>query len=93
MPNRVNRLMVQMELDALSGAENIVFVDYRGLTSGEVEALRRSLREASCSIRVVRNRMFLRALSELGAPDCTSVLAVPTAVIDSECPVTAARAG
>ncbi len=92
MPNRVNVLMARMEVDALKAAQNMIFVDFCGLTAGQVGALRRALREQSLKMRVIRNRMALRALSELGAPDCTGIIDGPTAVIDCECPVTAAKA-
>ena len=91
MPNRVNRLMVQMEMEALKDAANIVFVDYCGLSCGEAEELRGALRDKTLRMRVVRNRMFLRALDELGLPDCSAVVIGPTAIIDCECPVTASR--
>ena len=91
MPNRVNRILEARERTALADAENLVFVDYRGLSATEAGALRRTLGERDLKMRVVRNRMLLRALSEAGMPDCAPVVAGPTAVIDAECPVTAAR--
>jgi large subunit ribosomal protein L10 len=92
MPNRVNRLMAEQEKKSLKTAGALVFVGYCGLTAAEAEEMRKTFRGQALKVRVLRNRMALRALSDLGAPDCGAVVTGPTAVIDAECPVTAARA-
>jgi large subunit ribosomal protein L10 len=92
MPNRINRLMAEQEKTAFKDSGSLVFVGYRGLTSAEAEEMRKTFRGQSLKVRVLRNRMALRALSDLGRPDCGAIVNGPTAVIDAECPVTAARA-
>lgn len=58
-----------------------VATDYRGLTVTEMVALRRAIREAGVEIRVVKNRLFLRAAQEAGRPEMAELLDGPTAVL------------
>ena len=55
--------------EKFSKAKTIAFVDYRGLTVAEDTALRKKFRAAGCDYKVYKNRLMLKALSELGI-DC-----------------------
>ena len=51
MPNRVNRLMEQMEKDALGRSGSLIFVGYRGLKAAHLEELRRMLRAQALKVQ------------------------------------------
>ena len=55
--------------------------DYRGLRVPEMSRLRRAVREAGVELRVVKNRLFLRAAQEAGRPELAELLEGPTAII------------
>lgn len=48
--------------EAASGALSVVLADYRGVTSGDMTALRASAREQNVYLRVVRNTLAKRAV-------------------------------
>ena len=58
-----------------------IAADYRGLTVTELGQLRRAIREAGVEMRVVKNRLFLRAAEEAGQPELAELLEGPTAII------------
>ena len=58
----------------------VIAADYRGLTVTEMSALRRAVRDAG-ELRVVKNRLFLRAAEEAGQPELAELLDGPTAII------------
>ncbi len=47
-------------------AKSIIFVDYRGITVAEDTAMRKEFRENNVSYKVYKNRLLVRALSDLG---------------------------
>jgi large subunit ribosomal protein L10 len=51
---------------ALSGMETIVFVNFKGLTVSESNALRRILREAGVGFKVVKKTLLARVLATKG---------------------------
>ncbi len=57
---------VQQYLEHLRNSQGIILTDYRGLRVAEIEELRRSLRNSQATYQVVKNRLLLRALRELG---------------------------
>lgn len=57
---------VQSLKDKFSSAKICVLTEYRGMTVGEMQALRRQLREKNVEFRVVKNLLARRALAELG---------------------------
>ncbi len=58
-----------------------VAAEYRGLTVSEMGQLRRAIREAGIELRVVKNRLFLRAANAAGKPELAELLEGPTAII------------
>ncbi len=53
-------------------------VDYRGLTVKESEALRNAIRETGATVKVLKNTLTKRALSEAGFPTLDEVLTGPS---------------
>ena len=58
-----------------------IAADYRGLTVTEIGRLRRAIREAGVEMRVVKNRLFLRAAQDAERPEMAELLDGPTAII------------
>ncbi len=57
-----------------------VATEYRGLSVTEMGKLRAALRDAGVDLRVVKNRLFLRAARDAGRPELEQLLEGPTAV-------------
>jgi len=55
--------------DSLGQHKNMVFANYQGMTVGEVQNLKKQLREAKAEYRVVKNTFFKIALKEHGFRD------------------------
>ncbi len=66
--------------ELLQKSQSAVIVDYRGLTVEEDTALRKSLREAGVSYKVLKNTYVKRAADELGITGLDEALNGPTAV-------------
>ena len=66
--------------DAFKGSESAVLVDYRGLNVPQVTELRRQLRSAKASYRVVKNTLARRALKGTRFESLTEFLAGTTAI-------------
>ncbi len=58
-----------------------IAVDFRGLTVTEMVELRRAIRDAGVELRVVKNRLFLRAAEEAELPEMAELVEGPTAII------------
>lgn len=58
-----------------------IAADFRGLKVTEMVQLRRAIRDAGVEIRVVKNRLFLRAAEEAGHPEMAELAEGPTAII------------
>jgi len=92
MPSRLKEMMLNELGERYRGVENMIFVGYRGLSSLAIAEFRGELRKEQVHLRVVRNRIAVRALVELGQPDKVGGLFDgPTAVMDGEDPVAMAR--
>jgi large subunit ribosomal protein L10 len=52
--------------DKLSRAKSLIFTNYEGLKVGEVQTLKKKLREAKVEFRVVKNNLFKIAIKESG---------------------------
>lgn len=72
---------VQELRDRIERCVIVIAADYRGLTVTEMSQLRRAIREAGVEMRVVKNRLFLRALQEANRPEMAELLEGPTAII------------
>jgi large subunit ribosomal protein L10 len=58
-----------------------IAADFRGLRVTEMVQLRRAIRDAGVELRVVKNRLFLRAAQEAGQPEMAELAEGPTAII------------
>jgi len=58
-----------------------IAADYAGLSVSAMLQLRRAVREAGVEMRVVKNRLFLRAATAAGKPEMADLLKGPTAII------------
>jgi len=66
--------------EAFSVSEDFIFTDYRGLTVGQITALRKNLRAKEVTYKVVKNNFARIAFEQLSTPDVSSHLVGPTAV-------------
>ena len=66
--------------ERIEGADALLLTEYRGLTVGDITALRRSLAEGGASFAVVKNTLMKRAADEAGLVELESLLEGPSAV-------------
>jgi large subunit ribosomal protein L10 len=69
-----------------------VLVGYQGMKADEARRLREGVQQQGARMMVIKNTLFGLALDRLGASEVRSLLAGPTAVVQAENPVVAARA-
>jgi large subunit ribosomal protein L10 len=91
-----NRQQKQDEVAVLQGefsdAQNVLLVGFQGIKVGDDERLRRELRQASLSYRVVKNTLAIRAASGTPVDGVKDKFVGPTAVaISKNDPVTLAK--
>ena len=76
----------------MNAAESAIVVDYRGLTVAEVTDLRKQLRDADVSMKVIKNKILERAVEGTDYEDLKSVFVGPTAVaFSNEDPIAPAK--
>ncbi len=93
MPSRVKELMVRETAERYADVRlALIAISYEGVSAEDAAALRRSMREKSVDIHVVRNRVARRAFGEIGRAEFGSLLAGEIAVIAAEDPVEASKA-
>jgi len=66
--------------ESLSGAEDFIFTDYRGLTVEQITNLRKQLRAKDVKYEVVKNNFARIAFEQMSTPDVSAYLVGPTAV-------------
>lgn len=66
--------------EAFGQTKDFIFADYRGLTVGQITALRKLLRVKEAQFKVVKNNFARLAFEQLSAPDVAAYLTGPTAV-------------
>jgi large subunit ribosomal protein L10 len=81
MPNEKKVATVKGLRDRIERATIVIAAEYRGLSVSEIAALRKSIRDAGVEMRVVKNRLFLRAAGEAQQPGLSELLEGPTAVL------------
>src|SRR5574344_604622 len=64
----------------LSGYEDFIFVDYRGLTVEQITKLRRGLSEKNAQLKVFKNNFARVAFEEMKITDVATYLSGPTAI-------------
>lgn len=78
-PRKVEAIGMLKEM--ISGSNDFIFTEYRGLTVEQITSLRRQLREKGVELHVVKNNFARLAFEELGfSKDVAPVLTGPTAV-------------
>jgi large subunit ribosomal protein L10 len=90
MPKQEKIVSIAAMKDRISRASALYFIDFTKVTANDFNALRRRL---GVPVRVVKNRLALRALLESGTPaDVATMLKGPTSVVFAgEDPVGPAR--
>ena len=81
MPTNKKVETVQELRQRIERAAIIIAAEYRGLSVGELSALRHAIRDAGVEMKVVKNRLFQRAAQEAQRPELADLLEGPTAVI------------
>lgn len=86
MPNQTNKDIVKDLKEKVAKAKSITFTDYIGLSSNNVNDLRRKLEDGNSEMIVAKNTLIKNALKEEGVKDVDKLdshLKGPTAVIFS----------
>jgi len=68
-------------VNRLKEKQNIILTDYSGIKVEALHKLRRSLGEKDIDYKVVKNRLFSRALKDAGFPDINEHLTGPIGVV------------
>ena len=93
MANPRNEASVAALRDLLADAKTFFLVDYQGLSAGELNNLRREVREAGGRILVAKNTLIEVVLKEQGVEGFGDTLKGPTAlVLVGDDPVAPAKA-
>ena len=81
MPTQKKIDLVDELAESIQRSVITIAADYSGLTVPEMSKLRQAIREAGVELRVVKNRLFLRAAQEAEQPELAELLEGPTAII------------
>ncbi len=84
------KILTNEYLSRLRASPFFVVVDYRGLSVGHFNELRKRLAQAGAEIHVVKNSVFRRAAQEAGVPELGEGLAGQLAVITGQRDISAA---
>lgn len=90
-PGRVKRLLVAQLASDYGRSTNLLVVQNLGLNSEQTLEMRSSMRAKSIRMRVVRNRLALRAFGQLGLAEAGRLFAGPAAIVAADDPVAAAK--
>ena len=90
-PNRINRLLVKKAQADYSALTNMVVLTNLALNSEQNLELRIGLRGQKARLRMVRNRLTMKAFNDLGLKEAQKLFLGPTCIVDAEDPVTAAK--
>ncbi|MEO0116846.1 MAG: 50S ribosomal protein L10 [candidate division WOR-3 bacterium] len=76
--------VIERVKELLKDAKGIYFVDYQGIKTGDLNTIRKKLRESAISFSVVKNRLAAIALQEFGILDkALPFLKGPTSILVS----------
>ena len=81
MPTQKKIETVRELRDRIERCAVAIATDYRGLTVPEMVQLRRAMLDAGVELRVVKNRLFLRAVQEAERPEMAELVEGPTAIV------------
>jgi large subunit ribosomal protein L10 len=74
---------VQELIDKLGEKNNLIFTNYSGIKVSTLDALRSKLREKGADYKVVKNRLFKKALKDAGYVEVDEFLKGPIGVVFS----------
>ena len=93
MPSRLKELILEEDKTRYGEAQNVIFVGYRGVSGNSMSSFRNELRKEQVHLRVVRNRITVRAFADLGRPaKIAELFDGPTAIMDGQDPGAMAKA-
>ncbi len=92
MPTAKKEQTVEELRKQLSGAKNLFFTNYSGLTVAEISKLRNELRKDGSTYAVVKNTLFSIAAGDELAKQVEAYLSGPTGVVFANDPVSPAKA-
>lgn len=72
--------LVNEYVEKLQRSQAVIVSEYRGLTTKQIQGLRRDLRNAQSELAVSKNTLIVRALKEVGLPAPESLFTGPVAV-------------
>jgi large subunit ribosomal protein L10 len=72
--------LIEQYVEQLKQSQAIILADYRGLSVGNMESIRKTLRPTGSKFQVVKNRLLALALQEAGLSLPDEWLAGPTVV-------------
>ena len=90
-PSRINRLLVKKVETEYKSLSNLIVLTNLGINSEQNQEIRFSLRDKKLNFHMVRNRLAIKALSELGLKEANKLFNGPTVMLDGEDPVVAAK--
>ena len=90
-PNRINRMLTGLVQKTYSSQSNLIVLSNKGLNSEQNTELRGGLRNKGIKLRIVRNRLTLRAFQDMGVKEAEKLFAGQTAIVEGEDPVAAAK--
>src|SRR5438552_2050967 len=85
-PNRINRLLVKKAEVEYSKLTNMVVLQNLAINSEQNLEIRSTLREKKTKLRIVRNRLTLKAFNDLGLKDAQKLFVGPTCIVDADDP-------
>jgi large subunit ribosomal protein L10 len=93
MPTAKKEATIEELRKRISGAKNLIFTNYAGLTVEEIGKLRNELRKDGSTYGVVKNTLFKRAAGDELSAQLDAILSGPTGVVFAgEDPVAPAKA-
>src|ERR1041384_7882915 len=90
-PNRINRLLVKKASNDYGKLTNMVVLQNLRVNSEQNAEMRSTLREKKTKLRIVRNRLTMKAFKEMGLNEAEKLFVGPTCIVDADDPVTAAK--
>jgi len=72
--------LVERVAEKLKKSQSVILGDFKGLTVADLTGLRSQLREQSIEMRVIKNRLFKRALEQAGCARLDEFLTGNTAI-------------
>ena len=72
--------LVTQYIEQLKDSQGVILTDYRGLTVGDMQTIRKAIRPTGGNFHVVKNRLLALALKEVGLSLPEEWLVGPTAI-------------